>query len=175
MSQPLVVRDIRPEEFQALGQLLVGVYSGLEGFPTPAQQPRYYEMLANIGDFTQKKGAQVLVALLDGGLVGGVVYLGDMADYGAASVATAIKNASGIRLLGVSPAARGRGVGKALTEACIKLAREQGHERVVLHSTEAMRVAWAMYERMGFQRAPEIDFLQAALPVFGFSLALGEE
>ncbi len=57
MSQPIVVRDIRPEEFQALGQLLVGVYSGLEGFPTPAQQPRYYEMLATIGDFTQKKGA----------------------------------------------------------------------------------------------------------------------
>ncbi|MFC4525157.1 GNAT family N-acetyltransferase [Dyella halodurans] len=175
MSQPIVVRDIRPEEFQALGQLLVGVYGGLEGFPTPTQQPRYYEMLANIGDFTRKNGAQVLVALMDGELVGGVVYLGDMAEYGAASVAATIENAAGIRLLGVAPAVRGRGVGKALTEACIRLAREQGHQQVVLHSTEAMRVAWDMYERMGFQRAPEIDFLQAALPVFGFRLALGEE
>ena len=174
MSQPLAVRDIRPEEFHALGQLLVDVYSGLPGFPTPTQQPRYYEMLARIGEFTRRQGARVLVALLDGMLVGGVVYLGDMAEYAATSATAEIQNASGIRLLGVSPAARGRGVGKALTAACIELAREQGHEQVVLHSTEAMRVAWGMYERMGFQRAPELDFLQAALPVFGFSLRLRE-
>ena len=54
MSAPLEVRDVRPAEFDALGRLMVEVYSGLDGFPKPADQPRYYEMLAGIGRFTEK-------------------------------------------------------------------------------------------------------------------------
>ncbi|MCW5635604.1 MAG: GNAT family N-acetyltransferase [Rubrivivax sp.] len=79
---------------------------------------------------------------------------------------------SGIRLLGVEPAQRGGGVGKALTLACIELARTAGHEQVVLHTTQPMQVAWAMYERLGFVRRPALDFSQQGLPVFGFGLAL---
>lgn len=173
MTGPVRIRDIRPEESAALGRLLVEVYARLEGFPTPDEQPRYYEMLANIGDFTQKKDAKVLVAVGDDGeLVGGVVYFGDMAAYGSGGSATTITDASGIRLLGVDPRARGTGVGKALTKACIQLARDRRHTRVILHTTQAMRVAWSMYERLGFERAEELDFMQGSLPVFGFSLAL---
>jgi GNAT superfamily N-acetyltransferase len=173
MSTPLVVRDGCPQEFHALGQLMVEVYSGLAGFPTPAEQPLYYEMLAHIGDFASKPSTRVLVALdAEKRLLGGVVYFGDMAHYGSGGSATSVTDASGIRLLGVHPSARGMGVGKALTEACIQLARDQRHARVVLHTTEAMRVAWNMYERLGFQRALDLDFMQGALPVFGFSLAL---
>ncbi|WP_267222022.1 GNAT family N-acetyltransferase [Dyella silvae] len=173
MNTPLIVRDGRPEEFHALGQLMVEVYSGLPGFPTQAEQPRYYEMLANIGDFASKPSTRVLVALhSEGQLLGGVVYFGDMAHYGSGGAATSVTDASGIRLLGVHPSARGMGVGKALTEACIQLARDQQRARVVLHTTEAMRLAWRMYERLGFQRALDLDFMQGALPVFGFSLVL---
>jgi GNAT superfamily N-acetyltransferase len=175
MDQPLIIRDIQPNEFEQLGQLMVDVYSRLPGFPTPEEQPRYYEMLANIGDFTQKKDARVLVAVHGKVLVGGVVYFGDMARYGSGGTATSVTHASGIRLLGVRPSARGLGVGRALTEACIDLAREKHHARVVLHTTEAMRVAWGMYERLGFERALDLDFMQGELPVFGFSLVLGEQ
>jgi len=175
MSTTPTIRDIRPDEFHALGQLMVDVYSRLEGFPTPQEQPRYYEMLARIGDFTEKKDARVLVALDgEGGLLGGVVYFGDMAQYGSGGSATSVTDASGIRLLGVAPTARGKGVGRRLTEACIAIAQQQRHARVVLHTTEAMRVAWGMYERLGFQRSLDLDFMQGALPVFGFSLALRE-
>ncbi|WP_114240638.1 GNAT family N-acetyltransferase [Dyella sp. C9] len=170
----LTIRDIRPDEFDALGQLLVQVYAGLEGFPSPQEQPRYYEMLARIGEFTTRKHARVLVAVDEDLLFGGVVYFGDMAEYGSGGMATTLTNASGLRLLGVAPWARGRGLGRKLTEACIGFAREQGRAHVVLHSTEAMRVAWGMYERMGFQRAPDLDFMQSALPVFGFRLELPE-
>jgi len=173
MSSRVTIRDLRLEEFEALGRLMVDVYTRLEGFPTPREQPHYYDMLANIGDFASKKDARVLVALDDRDeLVGGVVYFGDMAQYGSGGTATTVTNASGIRLLGVQPSARGLGAGKALTKACIELAREKQHTRVVLHTTEAMRVAWAMYERLGFERDRALDFMQGALPVFGFSLAL---
>jgi GNAT superfamily N-acetyltransferase len=170
----LTIRDILLEEHETLGQLMVDVYSQLEGFPTPHEQPAYYQMLANIGSFAQKPGARVLIAESEsGGLLGGVIYFADMAQYGSGGVATTIKNASGFRLLGVSPQARGLGVGKALTQVCLQLARDAGHGQVILHTTKAMRTAWDMYTKMGFERASDLDFMQGQLEVFGFRIELG--
>ncbi|WP_062365153.1 GNAT family N-acetyltransferase [Variovorax paradoxus] len=174
METQVFVRDIKPEEFVALGELLVDVYSTLVNFPTPLEQPAYYEMLKGIGEFTKKPGARVLVALLASGeLAGGVVYFGDMSQYGPA-IAVDVKQASGIRLLGVHPKCQNMGIGKALANACIAAAREQAHSEVVLHTTKAMHTAWGMYERLGFARSPDLDFLQGELPVFGFRLSLRE-
>ena len=174
MGLPLTIRDLHLGEFEALGRLMVEVYSSLEGFPTPEEQPHYYELLARIGHFAEKPEARVLVAVsADNELVGGVVYFGDMAEYGSGGTATTVKNASGIRLLGVDPRFRGLGAGKALTEACIQLAREKGHGQVILHTTQAMRIAWGLYERLGFERFEDLDFMQGELPVFGFRLGLG--
>lgn len=174
-TQDLFIRDLAPAEHETLGRLMVSVYAALEGFPKPQEQPRYYEMLANIGRFTERRETRVLVASMpDGALAGGVVYFGDMAEYGSGGTATRLKNASGIRLLAVDPQFRGLGVGRALANACINLAREKGHAEVVLHTTQAMQVAWKMYEKLGFRRAAELDFLQGELPVFGFRLRLGE-
>lgn len=171
MTTPLMIRDLHQDEFGTLGRLMVEVYSNLEGFPTPEEQPRYYELLANIGTFTEKKDARVLVAVTpDGELVGGIVYFGDMAEYGSGGTATLVKDASGIRLLGVSPTFRNQGAGRALTEACIRLARERGHSQVLLHTTQAMQTAWRLYERLGFVRSEDLDFSQQGLPVFGFRL-----
>lgn len=36
------VRKAEPGEFARVGQLLVQVYSQLEGFPKPSEQPGYY-------------------------------------------------------------------------------------------------------------------------------------
>lgn len=171
MPAPLTIRDLQPSEHDALGRLMVDVYSSLEGFPTPAEQPRYYEMLANIGQFTQKPHTRVLVALTpEGELVGGVVYFGDMAHYGGGGIASSVRNASGIRLLGVDPRFRSSGAGRALTSACVQLARDAGHSQVILHSTQAMRIAWGLYERMGFTRSEDLDFVQEGFPVYGFRL-----
>lgn len=65
---------------------------------------------------------------------------------------------SAFRLLAVHPSARRGGVGRRLTEACIERARSQGAPAVGLHTTAPMAVARAMYERMGFERAPRYDF-----------------
>jgi GNAT superfamily N-acetyltransferase len=173
LPTPLAIRDLKPNEHDVLGRLMVAVYSKLDGFPTPAEQPRYYEMLANIGRFTEKPGARVLVAVTpENEIVGGVVYFGDMAHYGGGGIASSVRNASGIRLLGVDLGFRGSGVGRALTTACIQLARDAGHSQVILHSTQAMRIAWGLYERMGFVRSEDLDFVQEGFPVFGFRLRL---
>ena len=169
----LTIREVRPAEHAALGRLMVEVYAALDGFPSPAEQPAYYEKLANIGRLGERPGVQVLVAV-DAGerLLGGVVYFSAMAEYGSGGTAGAVADASGIRLLGVSAATRGMGVGRALTEACIARARARGHAQVILHTTQSMQVAWALYTKLGFERSTDLDFMQGEMPVFGFRLAL---
>jgi len=172
-SSEYTVRNARPEEFSTIGQLRVEVYSRLEGFPKRSEQPDYYEMLANIGEITKKPHTELVVAVTPGGrIAGAVVYFSDMSSYGSGVTATSEKNASGFRLLAVDPEARGRGVGKLLTEACINKARKDKNEQLIIHSTKFMQVAWKMYEKLGFKRSEDLDFMQGELPVFGFRLQL---
>ena len=175
MNANLCIRDLGDSERESLGRLMVEVYAGLEDFPGPDDQPQYYAMLANIWQFTARKDARVLVAVTEANeIVGGVVYFGDMTEYSSGGTAQQVRHASGIRLLAVEPRFRGSGTGRALTQACIDLAQAKGHARVVLHTTAAMKVAWGMYERLGFERATDLDFLQEELPVFGLMLALAK-
>lgn len=142
-----MIREVRREEYHRLGQLMVEVYAGLEGFPTPEEQPAYYRMLADIGRLTEQQDTEVLVALSpEGDLLGGVVYYGDMARYGAGGTASQESNASGIRLLGVDPKSRGAGVGRALTEACVERTGERGHP--AHHPGDASGVALVPEDRL---------------------------
>jgi GNAT superfamily N-acetyltransferase len=153
---------------------VASVYSSLDGFPDKDEQPEYYEMLADIGRFADKPDSSLLVAVTEKDeLLGGVVHFSDMAQYGSGGTASHEKNAVGFRLLVVHPDARGMGVGKALTQRCVHLAKESGREQLIIHTTEAMEVAWAMYERFGFRRSSDLDFMQEELRAFGFHLDLG--
>lgn len=172
MQDAPAIRDARPDEHAALGALMVSVYAQLEGFPSPQEQPAYYAMLADIGRLAERPGARLFVAHVAGRLAGGVVYFSDMAQYGSGGSATRERDAAGFRLLAVDPAVRGAGVGRALVEHCLAQARRDGRAQVVLHTTDAMRVAWGLYERLGFRRSEDLDFLQGALPVFGFRLPI---
>ena len=152
---------------------MVRVYSRLEGFPKEAEQPAYYEMLLNIGELSHKPQTELLVAVSrDQKFLGAVVYFSNMEYYGSGGTATKEKNAAGFRLLAVDPSARGLGIGKLLTNECIRRARESGLSQVIIHSTKAMQTAWKMYEAIGFKRSEDLDFMQQDLPVFGFRLFL---
>jgi GNAT superfamily N-acetyltransferase len=173
INQKYIVREATLNEFPEIGELMVNVYSQLEGFPTKDEQPKYYKMLANIGILTKNPKTKLLIAISsDGKIGGGVVYFGDMKYYGSGGTATREKNASGFRLLAVDPATRGLGIGKLLTYACIQLAKDEKQNQLIIHSTKAMQIAWKMYEKMGFKRSKDLDFMQEELPVFGFRLLL---
>ena len=167
------IREAHPREFNKIGELLVNVYSQLEGFPTKIEQPDYYKMLLNIGDLTKNPAIKLLVAVSKtNGIDGGVVYFSDMKYYGSGGIATKEKNAAGFRLLAVNKFSRGKGLGKLLTNACIEMAKNENQQQLIIHSTKAMQIAWKMYENLGFKRSQELDFMQHELPVFGFRLAL---
>ena len=78
-----------------------------------------------------------------------------------------------LRLLAVGPAGRGRGVGRRLMDECIRRSRAAGAPALTLHTTDMMRVAMGLYERMGFTRAVELDFTPApGVVIKGYRLAL---
>ncbi|NKI26963.1 GNAT family N-acetyltransferase [Arenibacter sp. 6A1] len=169
----LEIRNARPEEFDDIGKLLVKVYSQLEGFPKESEQPAYYKKLLNVGKLTEKENTALIVAVSDTNkVVGAVVYFSDMENYGSGGTATAIKNASGFRLLAVDTSTRGKGIGKMLCRECIQRAKKMNHDQLYIHSTESMKIARKMYEGLGFLRCKEIDFMQGELPVYGFRLAI---
>lgn len=165
------IRQANSEEFPEIGELLVKVYSSLEGFPSKEEQPEYYEMLLNIGQVSRKPCTELLVAVSDNDeVLGAVVYFSDMSYYGSGGSATKEKNASGFRLLAVDPKFRGLGVGKKIVQHCILKTIRDGNKELIIHSTEFMKIAWKMYKTLGFKRSEDLDFIQKELPVFGFRL-----
>ncbi|WP_248574798.1 GNAT family N-acetyltransferase [Flavobacterium sp. H122] len=173
INESFIIRTVRPEEYAKLGEILVEVYSNLEGFFTIDKQPAYYEMLKNVGDLTQKPTIELFGAFsLENELLGGVVFIGDMQYYGSGGIATKEKNSCGFRLLGISDVARGLGLGKALTLKCIVRTKELKADQLIIHTTNAMKPAWKMYEDIGFKRSDDLDFIHGDLEIFGFRYTL---
>jgi GNAT superfamily N-acetyltransferase len=173
VSSRFIIRNATPDEFALIGKLMVQVYSQLDGFPKETEQPKYYAMLANVGELTTKPETELIVAVSpDNSIAGAVVYFGNMNYYGSGGTATLEKDSAGFRLLAVSFDARGKGIGKLLTEECIKKAQQTNRKQLIIHTTKAMQTAWKMYEQMGFKRAERFDFIQGDLEVYGFLLPL---
>ena len=173
MSDNLTIRKAEQSEYKRIGEIMVDVYSALEGFPKQSDQPQYYEMLANIGEITNKAHTELIVAVdKNEQVAGAVVYFTDMSSYGSGGTATGEKNAAGFRLLAVDPAFQGRGVGRLLSQYCIDRTRELQIPRLLIHSTVSMKIAWGLYERLGFKRYEYLDFMQGELEVFGYQLVI---
>ena len=69
------------------------------------------------------------------------------------------KNWSYIRFLGVNTKFRGNGIGKKLTDLCLKFAKETNEKHIALHTSEFMNSARAIYEKRGFIKTKEIEYL----------------
>ena len=63
------------------------------------------------------------------------------------------------RMLAVAPSGRGRGIGTMLVSACLDHASGEpfNANRLVLWTQPSMKAAQRLYERLGFERAPERD------------------
>jgi GNAT superfamily N-acetyltransferase len=165
------IRRARPDEYAALGDLTAHVYQSLPGMPQGDVFQAYFDEVRDVAGRAAQPGIVMLVAARGDELLGGVTFCEDLKSYGAPTEAAGA-DAAGFRFLVVGDAARGLGLGRALTEECLRRARALGRQQILLHTTEVMPVARAMYERMGFQRAPELDFGAGDFTVMGFRLKL---
>lgn len=171
-SPVLTVRPVLPEEHLAVAELTAGVYLA-EGYSSAEYEPALRDVASRVASAT------VLVATLGPDLVGAVTVatgLGEWAERAAPGEAV-------IRMLVVSPGARGAGAGEALVRACLDRARQDGCTLVRLSSQHNMRAAHRLYERLGFARTPSYDWspvpglvlLTFALPLAAWCGQCGRE
>lgn len=148
-SRVVVVDPAQTELVAACGTLVADVYGGEQLLE---DEDGY---LGTVADALPRARDAVLLAALDGEeLVGTATYARSLTRFAE----LAGPGEAEMRMLAVAPSARGRGVGRLLTRACIDRAREEGCERFVLSSGPRMTGAHAMYEGMGFDRSPERDW-----------------
>ncbi len=146
------VREVRPEEFAEAGAVTALAY---QEFVTPgdADWEEYLEHIADVA--SRAPSATVLVAEEEGRILGSATLeLGDR----IGEDPPLAPDEAHIRMLGVHPDWRGRGVARALMQACFDVARTAGRTRMTLHTTSRMRAAQRMYEAMGFERLPDRVF-----------------
>jgi ribosomal protein S18 acetylase RimI-like enzyme len=148
------VRAVRPEEQAEAGRITALAYR--EFVPAGEEDPDWEGYLRLIEDVPGRVDRTVvLVAVQDGRLLGSVTLEEDgvVGDDDPEPE----PEASHIRMLGVDPAARGLGVGRALMEASIERARAHGKRFVTLRTTGLMTAARGLYASMGFRADPEHD------------------
>jgi ribosomal protein S18 acetylase RimI-like enzyme len=145
------VRRAEPRDHDAIGEVTVAAYAGL----SEADEAGYVDKLRDAA--TRDREAELWVATVsetDDTVLGSVTVCHD----GSPWREIARGDEGEFRMLAVSPAAQGQGVGGALVALCINRFREVGAPGIVLSTLPAMHAAHRLYERHGFVRAPERDW-----------------
>jgi ribosomal protein S18 acetylase RimI-like enzyme len=146
--QPVViVRDARPQEAARIGELRVAAYTA-DGFLSASSS--YAGTLRALG----AGGTDDILVAVDNGAIVGTVML---QCWPAASEAVRGPGEAEIRALAVDPAARRRGIGRALVAAVTQRAADRGVHQLLLLTMPAMRAAQRLYAGAGFSRLPARD------------------
>jgi ribosomal protein S18 acetylase RimI-like enzyme len=160
------VREVRVDEYEQAGTVVVAAYRALPG---AHMSDDYARELADVE--RRASEAEVLVAV-DDRLVGCVTFVPDAASPWAELIQD---GEAAIRMLGVDPCAQGRGVGRALLGACLGRARRLERVAVFLHSAPWMQAAHHLYAAAGFVRVPARDWApRPEVPLLAFRRDLSE-
>lgn len=142
------IRVARPDEYERIGRITVNTYSEIFGADLVGYESELEAVAERAADCT------VLVAANGDDILGAVTYVPgpetSMSEFSDSE-------AAGLRMLVVDPPHQSRGVGKALTDMCIAMARAERRQRIILHTTDRQPVAMRMYAAMGFIATPELD------------------
>jgi len=163
------IRDAREADRAAVRALTLQAYAEYERVMEPSAWAELEAAVRRAVD--SESDAERIVAEHEGRIVGSVMLFPPAsAAYGGSVEAPPWPE---LRLLAVSPEARGMGVGRLLVDECVRRARASGATELGLHTSKSMETAIGMYLRMGFVRAPEHDFQpEGAERVEGYRLRL---
>lgn len=149
---PVILRAFEPTDTAAVNALAVAAFSQYQA--RYADWPAFSKNLANTAALADH--SEFIVAETEGQILGAVAYVGPNKPKSAFFE----QEWPIMRMLVVSPVARGRGVGRMLAQECIGRARRDKAEVFALHTTPMMEVALGMYQRMGFTFHREAPMIQ---------------
>jgi ribosomal protein S18 acetylase RimI-like enzyme len=149
------VREARPEEYEAAGRVTAEAYREFVE-PESDSWPTYLARIADIGERASR--TTILVALEKGRVLGSLTLEleGRVADWDDDPPLR--PGEAHIRMLGVDPAARTRGVGASLMRKAEACAHAAGKTYLTLHTTGRMVAAQKMYASLGYERSPDHVF-----------------
>jgi ribosomal protein S18 acetylase RimI-like enzyme len=148
-----MIRDVRPDERAAVGELRVSAYRALGLL---SEVDGYAQTLRGFGFGGD---CMVLVAVDDADSILGTITL---EPFDPSSELARDDTEADIRAFAVAAQAQGQGVGRKLLLAAIERAEKRGLRRLRLCTQPAMRAAQHLYAAAGFSRTPELDFSPAA-------------
>ncbi len=167
-SGQLIIRDAEPQEREVVVELTRLAYAEFQSVMTPTA----WRGLSNaVDDVLANSGPAEIIVATDGHRIIGSVFLypGGSSPYPDGKPLQEPE----VRLLSIEPAQRGRGVGRALVNECIRRAKEANASEIGLHTSASFRAAIALYRSMGFERVPERDFTPPGAEVVeGYRLVL---
>ena len=155
MTNNLQIRDARDANRETIQSVTLAAYEQYASLMTGMWQFYRANILATLAEV---KLAQQIVAETKDGIVGTVLLYPAGTQFHAPNGTSVTLALPEIRLLAVTPTARGQGIASALMQECIRRARQSGVPALTLHTSDMMQVAMQMYERMGFVRVPARDF-----------------
>jgi ribosomal protein S18 acetylase RimI-like enzyme len=146
MPEDFEIHEVHESEYAAAGEATARAY---REFAIPGSSG-WEAYLARIADVAARAGrTTVLVASL-GGEIAGTATLEVDARMNPESTEPLAPDEAHLRMLGVDPAYRGRGVARRLVVACIDVARARGKRRLTLETAPVMIAAQQLYPSMGF-------------------------
>jgi ribosomal protein S18 acetylase RimI-like enzyme len=161
----VIIREARPDEYPAIGDLRVTAYQDLGLFP---EGSRYAETLRGFGFGT---GCTVLVATDEtgAGLLGTIT----LEPFSPTGELARDDTEAEVRAFAVASPGQGRGVGRSLLLAVIEVADKRGLRGLRLCTQPAMLAAQHLYETTGFARTPDLDWSpMPGLTLRAYELAL---
>jgi GNAT superfamily N-acetyltransferase len=172
MENGIQVREAREEDRNAIRSVTLAAFQEYATVMHAHWKGYRQGILTTLADV---KPAEQIVAEQDGAVVGAVLLYPPRTVFSRPDGSRVTIEQPEARLLAVAPPARGRGIGEALLRECIRRARRSGEAALTLHTSDFMKAGKRMYERMGFVRAPELDFHPSKdMTVMGYRLPLGE-
>jgi ribosomal protein S18 acetylase RimI-like enzyme len=164
------IREATSDEYAEAGRVTADAY---REFIRPGDEDweRHLLRIADVADRADR--TTILVAVEDGLLLGSLTLELDarVRDEGGEEQRPLDPEEAHIRMLGVDPAARARGVARALMAESEARARAAGKTFMTLRTTQRMKAAQAMYERLGYERTPNIVFPDGFV-LLGYSKSL---
>ena len=145
-------RTATPEEFEEAGRVTALAYREF----VPSDSPKeWLDYLDRIADIQRRAGRTTIVVAVDGGAILGSATLEIDGRTEAEDARRLDPDEAHIRMLGVDPAARGRGAARGIMAECERLTLEAGRTRITLNTTDRMQAAQRMYASRGYQRLPD--------------------
>lgn len=147
VGDEIEIRPLLASECRAVGDATM---SAFRQYWTP-DAPGWEPYLARIADVESRAKQAIVLVALDRGVIAGSVTLELDSRINPGSSEPLAPDEAHVRMLGVSPDHRGRGIARRLMLACIDTARRRGKRVMTLDTESSMTAAMQLYSELGFE------------------------